>query len=119
MNSVSYQSSNVTVFVSASPEWKNFAYHVELVMVGDADVLDSDFHCLFDFIIRRCHTDAKVFRRSFIIHNNTWEAYRARVFDLRILISDVAATFFFSVYIRGSIIDVTAETTNSRLRPHP
>ena len=81
-------------------------------MVGDADLLDSGFHCLVDFIIRRCHTDAKVFRRSFIVHTNTWEAYRARVFDLRILISDVAATFPFPVYIRESIIDVPAETTD-------
>ena len=102
----------MTAFESASLEWRNLAYHVELVIVGNADVLDSDFHCLVDFIIRRCHTDAKVFRRSFIIHANTWEAYRARVFDLRILISDVAATFPFPVYIRESIIDVPAETTD-------
>ena len=81
-------------------------------MVGDADLLDSDFYCLVDFTIRRCHTDTKVFRRSFIIHTDTWEAYRTRVFDLRILISDVAATFSFPVYIRESIIDVPAETTD-------
>ena len=102
----------MTAFESASLEWRNLAYHVELVIVGNADVLDSDFHCLVDFIIRRCHTDAKVFRRSFIIHTNTWEAYRARVLDLRILISDVAATFPFPVYIRESIIDVPAQATD-------
>ena len=49
-------------------------------MTGDAEVTDTEHHQIIDFIVRRCSTDHKVFRQSYIIHTTTWESYRARIF---------------------------------------
>ena len=76
------------------------------MMVGDAELVETEYHCLIDFVIRKCGSDSKVLRHSFIVHTTTWEAYRSRVLDLRILISDIAASFTFPVYIRESITDI-------------
>ena len=93
----------------SSPEWRNFVCYVELIMVGDADLVNTEYHCLIDFVIRKCNTDSKVLRQSFIIHATSWESYRSRVLDLRILVSDIAASFTYPVYIRESITDVPTE----------
>ena len=106
MSSVGYPFSNATIFVFSSPEWRNFVYYVELIMVGDADLVNTEYHCLIDFVIQKCNTDSKVLRQSFIVHTTTWESYRSRILDLRILISDIAASFSYPVYIRESITDV-------------
>ena len=78
-------------------------------MTGDAEVTDTEHHQIIDFIVRRCSTDHKVFRQSYIIHTTTWESYRARILDLRILVNDISASFTFPVYIRESITDIPKE----------
>ena len=95
--------------MSSSLAWRNFVYDIEFIMVGDADLVNTEYHCLIDFVIRKCNTDSKVLRQSFIIHTTSWESYRSRVLDLRILISDIAASFSYPVYILESITDVPVE----------
>ena len=79
-------------------------------MIGDAAVVDIDYHQLVDFIIRRS-SDHKVFRHAYVVHATSLEAYRAQLLDLRILINDIAASFAFPVYIRESITDIPKEHT--------
>ena len=90
---------------------KNFVYHHVISMIGDAAVVDIDYHQLVDFIIRRCSSDHKVFRHAYVVHATSLEAYRAQLLDLRILVNDIAASFAFPVYIRESITDIPKEHT--------
>ena len=78
-------------------------------MIGDSAVVDTDYHQLVDFIIRRCSSDQNVFRQAYVVHGTSLETYRAQLLDLRILISDIAASFTFPVYIRKSITDIPKE----------
>ena len=86
-------------------------------MVGDADLVITEYHSLIDFVIRKCNTESKVLRQLFIIHTNSWKSHRSRELDRRILISDIAASFSYWVYIRESITDVQVEVKEESPAP--
>ena len=106
---VNYRILNATIFVLSSLSWRNFIYDTEFIMVGDADLVITEYHSLIDFVIRKCNTESKVLRQLFIIHTNSWKSHRSRELDRRILISDIAASFSYWVYIRESITDVPVQ----------
>ena len=75
-------------------------------MVGDDSVVNAEYHHLFDFVLRRNITDSKVFRQSFIVTATTFEEYRDRILDIRLLIADIAASFTYPVYICERITEI-------------